>query len=285
MTPATVRRREGRGVRPRAGHDDLGHPRDPRGDRGHQQRRRQRVAAGRDVAADALERGHALLDLDPSGDRGAPSARELAPRDAADVAGRGPQRRPQLRGDGLEPRLHLLRRHLDGAVEVVEAPRVAQHRLVAGTPDRAHDTRDPAGEAGVDVVAAVDQAPDRRPIRRVYDPHRSTILSIGNSALSSVPAAWGRTAGPSHESMIRITARSRSGGARRCPSARVALGLGHPHHSTISSQGNSTIPSARAALGFGIRITARSCSGGTRRFPPPASPSASESARAPTTPR
>ena len=66
-----------RRVGPRADGDDLPHAGDPRRDRGHQQRRRQRIAAARHVAADAIERDHALFDRDAGRGRQPPPARDL----------------------------------------------------------------------------------------------------------------------------------------------------------------------------------------------------------------
>ena len=56
------RRRHHHRLRPRADRDDLVDAGDARRNRGHQQRRGQRIASARHVAADAVERDDALLD-------------------------------------------------------------------------------------------------------------------------------------------------------------------------------------------------------------------------------
>ncbi len=108
------------GVRPRARDDDLAHACGPRRDGGHQQRRGQRVTAGGDVAADAVEGNDALGDRQAGGDPHALRTRTLAQRHAPDIDSRGLQRPPHVGGNAPRLCLHLLCRDLELAVEAVE---------------------------------------------------------------------------------------------------------------------------------------------------------------------
>ena len=130
------------GVRPRARDDHLGDPRGTRRDRGHQERRWQRVPAGRNVAPHAVQRHHALghskagVHVDPR--RG----RALALGHAADVRGGGLQCASHVARNTARRLAHLILRHFQGALETVEPAGVAAECRVAALPDRSDDRRD-----------------------------------------------------------------------------------------------------------------------------------------------
>ena len=109
VTPALRARAMTVGVGPRADGDDLRDARDARRDRGHQQRRRQRIAAAGNVAADAVEREDALLDADarrrlrpPS--RAGPARGDAAMCRAAVAMARSHRRRHRRARRGGSPR-------------------------------------------------------------------------------------------------------------------------------------------------------------------------------------
>ncbi len=116
-------------VRPGAHGDDLAHAGDARGNRRHQERRRERIAPAGDVAADAIERHDALLDSHAGrrGDRPAP--RDLPACDAADVSSRQSNRVTHVAWSRADAGLDLCRLDL-------ERPRSAR-RSASRMPDRA----------------------------------------------------------------------------------------------------------------------------------------------------
>ncbi len=207
VTPASSAAAITAGFRTRADGDDLAHAGDPRRHGGHQQRRGQRKAAARHVAADALERLDALLDRSPpSPPRGRRASGSAAPRHArcSSRPSRWPaaRRRRTLRGlgDSISSRLTSI-----GSAQAVELLREPQQRLVAARAHPLHDARDlPLERHGRSIavasrtrvlasralVAGVDDLHELDPIddevrRSVY----STILLSGYSTMPCAPAA------------------------------------------------------------------------------------------------
>ena len=173
--PGFHRRREhGRG-RVGAGRDHLADPRRACRDRRHQERRRQRVPPAGHVAADPLERRHALLDHHAGRDRHAPALRDLPGGHPADVARRVPNgpadgRRRQR---GAAP--DLVRVELERSLQPVERPCVLADRAVAAPPHGVDDLRHAGRHVGVGGPAPLDQRPHRPPVGGRDDLHRTLI--------------------------------------------------------------------------------------------------------------
>jgi hypothetical protein len=128
-------------IRPRAGDVDLAHPGGDRGDRGHQERRGQRISASGHVAAHAVERGDTLRDAQAGGRADRPRTRNLFPGDGADVGGSQADR-PFHRQRNPPRRLaHLGSTDLDRFVEAVELLCERKQHPVAAAPDAGHDVR------------------------------------------------------------------------------------------------------------------------------------------------
>ena len=117
--------------RARARDDDLADAGGPRGNRGHQQGRGQRIPASRNVASDAIERRDPLFDRHSGCRRHFPALRTLSPRDLLDVLRGSGDRRAHFRWNANRKLLDLLARHLEIAVEAVEALRVRQDGCIS----------------------------------------------------------------------------------------------------------------------------------------------------------
>ena len=156
------RRGEHRGVRPRARDDHLGHAGRPRGNRGHQQRRGQGIAARRHVAADARERHHALLDGDAWPHRHAEALRHLRLRHPPDAGGGvadGAAHGRRHRAGGGFP---FVTRHLDRPRQAVELPGVGGERAITALA-HALDDGGGGGVGGAIPDAGAPTAVRRRP--------------------------------------------------------------------------------------------------------------------------
>ena len=155
-------------VRPGAHGDDLAHACYARGNRRHQERRRERIAPAGDVAADAIERHDALLDSHAGrrGDRPAP--RDLPACDAADVSSRQSNRVTHVAWSRADAGIDLCRLDLERRGQPVEAPRECQKR---GLPLPSH-TRDDARNACLERRSRAGRR-SRRPLTA-----RSSVLSM-----------------------------------------------------------------------------------------------------------
>ena len=191
MTPGRGRGRKHHGVGPRADGDDLPHARHARRDGRHQERRGQRISAARHVAADAIERPHALLDGDARRHRHPHGPRQLRARDARDVTGR---RRGSLPARAL------------GAAAAPAAIASA-----------------PISNAPVERVEPCGVAADRRVAFRRARPRRSGRRAVRARDRGRGAARGGARRAPclsTRMMSIMVTRRSCSAGTRRCPGRR-----------------------------------------------------------------
>ena len=151
---------DGRGehhrIHRRTADDDLGHPGDPGRDRGHQQRRGQGIASAGHVAADAVEREHALRDGDARRRRHPPLARPLRLGHDANRPRRLLQRRPHRRAAPCAPRRRSAaatprsgrssHRASGRSAGAPHRPRPARARRSAPPPARSPDRGSTAGD-------------------------------------------------------------------------------------------------------------------------------------------
>ena len=207
----------------RADREDLANAGDARRNRRHQQRRRQWVAATRDVTPDAIERRDALLDPD-AGDRAdRPRARDLLPRDPPDVARGEPERLAHLARRVADALFDLRGRHLDRSRQPVELAGEGKQRRVSPLANARDDPGHPASSRGSrpgrrSSNAATPSASLEEMMRtwswyrrcRVPDPRspQSTILLSGYSTIPSARAALRRgiRSRTARSSMIVLTA-------------------------------------------------------------------------------
>ena len=199
-TPASTAAASTTGSDRRRADDHLGHPGHARRNRRHEQRRGQRIAPAGHVAADALERNHALLDADARHRPHAPFLRPLRRGDDANRV-RAPASAPPAPGRRLlRAGLDLRARHLERPAPAIERPRVRLQGRVAVRGARARRFAPRSSRWPCREWPTASAAPHFRGVGRLND----------SDHCASVLVELGRRDGASRHLDRRRTARARS---------------------------------------------------------------------------
>ena len=189
------------GIGMRAGHHDAPHAGHLRRNRRHQQRRNQRKAPAGNVAADGVERRHALAHAHPGSTVDAPRPRQLLFGHAADIARGVLQRRAQFARNRARAFAPLARAHpqrFRRKPNVVQPPRPAKQRRIAAPAHVAHDaanSRLRRGRCG-DAAPPASSPPARDVSRRMRITARSCSADIPRCPAPAPPSAWESGAAP-----------------------------------------------------------------------------------------